>query len=144
MIEKITLIDTNVILRYLLKDNIDFYDTVVIFFENLKIGTEKAIILESVLTECVYVLIKFYKIPKDETIRQLYELLCYKGIVNKDKKELKDALIFFSEKNIAIVDCILWAKAKNNNMELLTFDKILQKCKQSSKVAAKEKGANHE
>jgi predicted nucleic-acid-binding protein len=128
MIENTKLIDTNVILRYLLKDNIDLYDKIVDYFENLRLGIEKAIILECVLTECVYVLTKFYKMPKDEAACKLHDLFCYKGIVNKDKKELKESLLMFSNKNMAIVDCILCIKAKSDNMELLTFDKILKKC----------------
>ena len=120
--------DTNTILRYLLKDNITQYDTASNFFEKVRSGNEKAIILESVLVECVYVLTKFYKVPKDESSVRLQELLRYKGIVNKDKKELTEALTMFADKNIDIVDCILCVKAENYNMALFSFDKDLKGC----------------
>ena len=120
--------DTNTILRYLLKDNITQYDTASNFFEKVRSGNEKAIILESVLVECVYVLTKFYKVPKDESSVRLQELLRYKGIVNKDKKELIEALTMFADKNIDIVDCILCVKAENYNMALFSFDKDLKGC----------------
>lgn len=119
--------DTNTLLRYLLKDDIRLYEEASKLFEKVRVGDEKIIILESVLVECVYVLIKFYKVPKGEVSKRLKELLCYKGILNKDRKELIEALTLFAGKNIDIVDCILCVKAKNYNMILFTFDKNLKK-----------------
>jgi len=78
--------DTNTILRYLLKDDPAQYNTTSSFFEKVRLGDEKAIILESVLVECVYVLGKFYKVPRDVLSNTLQELLRYKGITNRDKR----------------------------------------------------------
>jgi predicted nucleic-acid-binding protein len=121
--------DTNTILRYLLKDDIKLYEESTKFFEKVRVGNEKIIILESVLVECVYVLTKFYNVPKAETAERLKELLLYKGITNHDKKALVAALTMFATKNIDIVDCILCEKAKGYNMSLFTFDEDLKKCK---------------
>lgn len=119
--------DTNVILRYLLEDNPGLYKRAKELFENVRVGDEKAIILEGVLVECVYVLLKFYKVPKEETAAKLKGLLHYKGIVNDDKEELIEALTVFTEKNIDIVDCILFVKARHNKMALFSFDEKLNK-----------------
>lgn len=59
--------DTNVLLRYLLRDDAAQYAKAEAFFADIRIGKEKAVILESVLVECVYILIKFYKVPRGET-----------------------------------------------------------------------------
>lgn len=129
MIESVKkLPDTNTILRYLLKDNIRLYEESRKLFEKVRVGNEKIIILESVFVECVYVLTKFYKVPKYETAEGLKELFYYKGILNKDKKELIEALTMFTNKNMDIVDCILCVKAKSYNMSLFTFDKDLKGC----------------
>lgn len=128
-----TLTDTNTILRYLLKDSKALYEKANVFFEKVRVGEKKAIILESVLVECTYVLIKFYKIPKEEVTRELIDLLHYKGIVNSDKKELIDALIMFKEHKKDIVDCILWAKSQNYNMGVFSFDKHLKDHKNALK-----------
>lgn len=118
--------DTNTILRYLLRDNLSLYETAVKFFEKVRTGEEKAVILESVLVECVYVLTKFYKVPKAEASLKLSELLHYKGIANDDRDELTEALTTFAGKpSLDIVDCILCAKAKKSNMSLFTFDEAL-------------------
>jgi len=119
--------DTNTILRYLLKDNEQPFQKAFAFFENVRKGQEKALILESVLTETVYVLMKYYNVPRREISDKLKEFLLYKGIVNNDKKELIHALDIFSSSNLAIVDCILCAKAKGKGYELFSFDEKLNK-----------------
>ena len=119
--------DTNTILRYLLNDNIRLSKTARNFFEKVKKGEEKIVILESVIIECVYVLVKIYSVPKKEVAEILIKLLSYKGVANSDKKELTDALSLFAKKNLDIVDCILCEKAKNQKMPLFTFDKNLKK-----------------
>lgn len=121
--------DTNTILRYLLKDDIKLYEESSKFFEKVRVGNEKIIILESVLVECVYVLTKFYNIPRAEASERLKELLHYKGMQNNDKKELLGTLTMFANKNIDIVDCILCEKAKSYNMPLFSFDEDVKKCR---------------
>jgi predicted nucleic-acid-binding protein len=119
--------DTNTILRYLLKDNRELFQKAFVFFENVRKGQEKAIILESVLTETVYVLIKYYNVPREEISNKLKEFLLYKGVLNDDKEELIRALDIFSSSNLAIVDCILCAKARNAGFEMFSFDDKLNK-----------------
>lgn len=118
--------DTNVILRYLLADEPHQHEKAARFFEKVRTGEEKAVILESVLVESVYVLTKFYKVPKEEAAVKLRELLRYKGIVNADREELVEALSLFAEKpSLSIVDCILSVKARKSKAALFTFDEAL-------------------
>jgi len=119
--------DTNVLLRYLLRDDALQYAKAEAFFENVRVGKEKAVIIESVLVECVYILMKFYKIPKREVADVLAVLLQYKGIANTDRKTLVEALRTFAEQNLDIVDCILLARAKQGKGRLFSFDKALNK-----------------
>ena len=46
--------DTNTIIRYLTKDEPSLYEKASVFFESVLAGDEKAVILESVLVECIY------------------------------------------------------------------------------------------
>lgn len=123
--------DTNIILRYLLKDELHLYEKARRLFEKVRVGDEKVIILESVLVECVYVLTKFYKVPKKEASAKLKELLHYKGIANDDRDAIIEALTIFSNKSLDIVDCILCAKARIYSMTLFTFDERLIKAYES-------------
>jgi predicted nucleic-acid-binding protein len=100
-----------------------------IFFEKVRIGDKRAIILESVLTECVYVLTKFYKIPRQRAVKELIMLFHYKGIINPDADSLIKALQIFSKSSIAIVDCIIITKAEKPNYDIYTYDKKLIKIK---------------
>jgi len=123
----VNLPDTNTIIRYLIKDDMNQYLIAEAFFTKVLTGEERALILESVLVECIYILMKIYKVPKEEASVSLIELLHYKGIQNRDRNELITALKLFSEKNLDIVDCILSARAKKSDYILFTFDKDLKK-----------------
>jgi predicted nucleic-acid-binding protein len=129
--------DTNVVLRYLLKDVPDQYGRAEKFFEDVRTGKAKAVILESVLVECVYILLKFYKVPKRQVAESLIGLLQYKGMANRDKADLVAALQTFAQQSIDIVDCVLLAKARHGTGRLLSFDKDLNKLGQISTDAAR-------
>ncbi len=119
--------DTNIIVRYLVKDNITLYTKAKDFFDKVKDGSEKAVILESVIAECIYVLTKIYQVPKDKASNSLIDILHYKGIANDDQKELIRALTLFLQRGIDIVDCILCAKAVGSGDNLFSFDEELNK-----------------
>ena len=119
--------DTNIIVRYLVKDNITLYTKAKDFFDKVRDGSEKAVILESVIAECIYVLTKIYKAPKNKASNSLIDILHYKGIANDDQKELIRALTIFLESGVDIVDCILCAKAAGSGDNLFSFDEELNK-----------------
>jgi len=119
--------DTNVVIRYLVKDDIELYEQAKTFFDKVKTGEESALILESVVAECVYVLTKIYKVPKEKTADSLKNLLRYRGIINEDRADLIKALTTFAERSLDIVDCILYAKAKDTDASLFSFDEDLNK-----------------
>jgi predicted nucleic-acid-binding protein len=117
--------DTNAVLRYLLKDDQAQFEQAEHYFESVRTGQEKALLLESVMVECVYVLTKFYRVPKGEAADSLSALLRYKGFVNNDKDSLLEALALLASENIDLVDCVLVAAASHNDMKLFSFDKKL-------------------
>ncbi|MDP3111311.1 MAG: PIN domain-containing protein [Thermodesulfovibrionales bacterium] len=124
--------DTNTIVRYLVADDAALHAKAKDFFDKVKNGSVKAVILESVIAECIYVLTKIYKVPRDRAARSLIDLLHYKGIANNDQQELIRALTLFSERGLDIVDCILCAKAAAAGDHLFTFDTDLQKLSQQA------------
>ena len=119
--------DTNAIIRYLMRDDEPLYLKAKEFFDKVKNGSAKAIIIESVIAECIYVLTKIYKVPRSMAAESLIDILHYKGIANDDRKELIQALALFSERNIDIVDCILCLKASGAEVCLFSFDDELNK-----------------
>lgn len=119
--------DTNAIMRYLVADNPALSSKAIEFFDKVKNGSAKAVIIESVIAECVYVLTKIYKVPKQRAAESLIDILHYKGVANNDRQELIKALSLFSERGLDIVDCILCAKAASAGDNLFTFDADLIK-----------------
>ena len=119
--------DTNFILRYLLRDNEEHFAETSDFFEKVRVGKESALISESVLVECLYVLTKHYKVPRVEAAKSLAGILIYKGIVNSDSDLLSKALTLFAESTLDPVDCILLQRSAIEGHALRTFDKALLK-----------------
>lgn len=119
--------DTNTIVRYLVADNPALHEKAKEFFDKVKHGGAKAVILESVIAECMYVLTKIYKVPRDRAAGSLIDVLHYKGIANDDQQELIRALTLCTEHGLDIVDCILCAKAASAEGHLFTFDADLNK-----------------
>ena len=128
--------DTNILIRYLTRDDEPLYARAKEFFDKVKEGSMRAIIIESVIAECIYVLTKIYKVPKNKAAGSLIDILRYKGIANQDQKELIRALTLFSERNLDIVDCILCVKAAGSNTSLFSFDSELNKMSDSQLIAA--------
>lgn len=124
---KLVLLDTNVIIRYLLEEETEHGKSARNIFNKIESGAVKAIILDAVFTECVYILEKVYKVPKPLIIESLGSLLQYKGLNMDNKAELIQALEYYKDTNLHIVDCLLAANAHVHHIELFSFDAELLK-----------------
>ncbi len=122
-----TVLDTNVILRYLLNDHPKYFQIADAFMQKIKCGDATAYIPESVLAECVYVLLKVYKVPKSKVCDVLAQVFRYQGISQENRSLLLASLALFSEHNVDIADAIVHATAQEQKWELLSFDRDLQK-----------------
>ena len=120
------LIDTNVILRYILNDN-----------ENMAIEAENiikngAITLPEVLAEVVYVLKRVYEVEKVDIVNALLDILNEVEVEHHDT--IVRAVQIFSESNLDFVDCILIAYHEVEGIEVFSFDKKL-----NNKLSTKNK-----
>ncbi len=118
---KVYLIDTNIVLRYLLGDHPEFSPKAEAFMVDISKGVKKAEILDVVIVECVYVMEKYYEIPKTEIVEKLSGILNFSGIVNPDRSEILEALLKYENSNIDIVDCILAARSSPEKV-VISFD----------------------
>ena len=131
--EKVYLIDTNVILRYLLGDHPEFSPKAEAFMGNIAEGTKKAEIFDVVIVECIYVMEKYYQIPKSEISTKLSGIMNFSGIVNPDRSEILEALLKYNSTNIDIVDCILAAHSSPEKV-VVSFDKDMKKLKAVNEI----------
>lgn len=116
-------LDTNVILRYLLQDCEQF-----IIQSKEYIEDNKTYIRNEVFAEVVYVLNKTYQVPRSEIANILKELLSINDIEVDSKEVIILAFEIFQTKNIDFVDSLLCAYSKVLKINVVSFDKKLNKC----------------
>lgn len=124
--KNIKLIDTNIIIRFLVGDNNDLYEKSKDIFYSLETDELPVVILESVFAETIFVLSKVYKVERPKIKMLLDSIIDLKGVKNKNKDILKKSLEIFSYNNIDIVDALLCAN-HNSNTEILSFDRDIEK-----------------
>ena len=122
------LIDTNIIIRFLVGDNEEHLRLSIEYFKQIESRQIQVEILSGILMEAYFVLTKFYKIDKSEVIQDLKTIICFEGVINKDKAILIEALNIIEHKNIDFVDALICAKCKLQNYKKLSFDKDLNGC----------------
>jgi len=122
------LLDTNVIIRFLIGDDEGFLQKSIEYFKNIESTKIKVEILETVLMEAFFVLTKFYKLPKKDVILDLKTILSFDGVVNSNKTILYEALSIVENKNIDFVDALICAKSKLQGYKKLSFDSDVKKC----------------
>ena len=128
IVNKLWLPDTNTILRYLLWDQPLLAEEASRFWEDVREGRKKALLLESVLMECVYVLQRFYKVPRPEIAEQLQGLLAYEGLMDSGQKALfQGALRNYTSYSLDFVDCLLMEYQKQGKGAVFSFDGKLNK-----------------
>lgn len=131
--KKVYLIDTNIILRYLLDDHKVHSPKAKAFMAEVFEGTKKAEIPDVVIVECIYVMEKYYEISKNEIVEKLSGILNFSGIVNSDRSEILEALLKYGSTDIDIVDCILAVHSSSEKV-VVSFDKDMKKLKAVSEI----------
>ena len=118
------LIDTNVIVRFLIGDEDPKYKNLYNFFVQLEQGKIQVELKLIVLFQVIFVLTSFYKIPRPRVAEVLTDLLKYRGIKIKEKKTIKRMLFLWKEHSLDFVDCYLLAllEAEPQNV-LYSYDK---------------------
>ena len=113
------LIDANVILRYLLSDHPEYSE------KARKVIAEGDYTLPEVIAEVVYVLKGVYKVGRDEISNTLIDFMDEVAIDNQEVITL--ALSLYAETTLDFVDCILIACHRITGVDVISFDKKLNK-----------------
>lgn len=130
---KPAVLDTNIILRYLLGDDQRLSLSASETIAKVRDGEQQVAITVAAVIECVFVLQKTHKVPRSQVATNLEEIIRFKGASGDDLPLLLDALATYRASNFSIVDAILLATAKRLGGELLTFDQQLAKRLQEMK-----------
>ena len=113
------MIDANIVLRYLLKD-----DEVLYSFAKKYIN-KNSILLVAVLAEVVYVLNKVYHIERINIVRELKNFA--KEIKYEEENVSLRTLDYYGNTKLDFIDCYLIARKEILNNEIITLDNNLLK-----------------
>lgn len=114
-----TLVDANIVLRYLLRDDDAMFQ---VAEQTIRNG---AFLLPEVLAEIVYVLLGVYSIPREELASQLQILT--KEVQSEHPEVLDSALATFGSTKLDFVDCLLAAYSKHLGDKVVSFDRKLNR-----------------
>ncbi len=124
----IYLLDTNIIIRFLVGDDENFLEKSTAYFKDIETAKLQVEILEGVLMESFFVLTKFYKLPKKDVILDLKTIISFDGVINVNKTILYETLTLVETKNIDFVDALICAKSKLQGYGKLSFDNDVKSC----------------
>jgi len=116
------IIDTNIVLRYLLNDHEELSKKAVEI-----ITTGEALILSQVVAEVVYVLKGVYNLERQEIVEALMSVVKMDNIHFENEDIINLALSEYASTSLDFVDTILIGYRKIEGREVITFDKKLNK-----------------
>ena len=117
-----SLIDANVVLRYLLDDHAELSQRAADILEQ-----QRVIMPMEVACEIVYVLQKVYMVSRNDIADQLTRLVQAELIYMDKSAVFLKALDCYRHSNFDFVDCLLWGYHHDEQQEIFTFDKKLHR-----------------
>jgi predicted nucleic-acid-binding protein len=126
-VNKRRLVDTNLIVRYLVQDNEKQAKTAGKLFDACDRGDVVIVALPAVLAECVFVLESFYEHPRGDIASALGKLISSPGVEISVPAIHLDALDRYRKTRVHFVDCVIAATAAAENMPVASFDRDFRK-----------------
>lgn len=124
---KLRLIDTNLIIRYLVQDHEKQAKAAEKLFEACDRGDLVVVVLPVVLAECVFVLESFHERPRGEIASALAALISSPGVEISDAAIHLSALNRYQRTGAHFVDCLIAATASAKDTPVATLDKGFRK-----------------
>lgn len=122
MSAKRRLVDTNLIVRYLVQDHEKHAKAAGKLFEACDRGEIEIVVLSAVLAECVFVLESFYEQRRADIAAALSTLISSPGVQISETTTHLDALDRYRKTKVHFVDCLIAAAAKAEDLPVATFD----------------------
>lgn len=116
------LIDTNLIIRFLVNDDPQKVSRVE---HLLKDKNNKNVLLDTVVAEIIWVLLSYYSLEKEEVVEKVRALI-HVDTIESNAFLINRALTIWENNVISYIDAYLAAVAELGNMTLYTYDKRLK------------------
>ncbi len=121
------LVDTNLVVRYLVQDHEKHAKAAGKLFDACDRGDVVIVVLPAVLAECVFVLESFYEHPRGHISSALGRLISSPGVEIGGATIHLDALERYRKTKVHFVDCLLAATAAAEDTPVATFDQDFRK-----------------
>lgn len=120
--KNIKILDTNMILRFLMRDNAEMAA------KSLEIiKKDQVFVTPEVVAEVVFVMQKVYKATREDIYNMIMSFMNISTVEVSEYSVLSKGLELFRDNNLDFVDCILCAYNLCYGYEVCTFDVKLQK-----------------
>jgi predicted nucleic-acid-binding protein len=116
------LLDTNAILRFLIGDDEPKAARATALMDRVERDEEWIEITDEVVTETVWTLESFYKVPRAETAQKMAALVSFAGVQVASRDVVLRALHWYASSGADFVDCLLAARSRERGVPLYTFD----------------------
>jgi predicted nucleic-acid-binding protein len=126
-VSKRRLVDTDLIVRYLVQDHEKHAKAAARLFDACDRGDVVVVVLPAVLAECVFVLDSFYQHARGDIASALGTLISSPGVVISEEAIHLDALDRYRKTNVHFVDCLIAATASAEKTSVATFDQDFRK-----------------
>jgi predicted nucleic acid-binding protein len=126
-VSKRRLVDTNLIVRYLVQDHEKHAKAAGKLFDACDRSDVVIVVLPAVLAECVFVLESFYEHPRGHISSALGRLISSPGVEIGGETIHLDALERYRNTRVHFVDCLLAATAAAEDTPVATFDQDFRK-----------------
>ncbi len=120
------ILDTNVILRFLVGDEPEHQKSAKLWFGEAEKGRRRILILPLVVAEAVFVLESFYKKSRAEICEAMEVFLSQRWLIVEEREALLGTFKFYKQ-GLHFVDSHLLALARTRGGKVLTFDIKLKK-----------------
>ena len=119
--------DANIFLRFILKDNPTQSQKASNYFHKAQMRQIELIFLPEVIAEIEYVLRKQYKETREKVAEVLSALAKPAYITIFNRSAILEALNFYKKTGVDFADSILFATAREQNAQVISFDKDFKK-----------------
>ena len=121
------IIDTSLIVRYLVQDHEKHAKAAGKLFDACDRGDVAIVVLPVVLAECVFVLESFYEHSRGDIASALGRLISSPGVEIVETVIHLDALNRYRKTKVHFVDCLIAATATAEDTPVVTFDQDFRK-----------------
>ncbi len=122
------LIDTNIFLRFLVRDDEKSAEDCRRFLQLVRLGKIKAFTTTINIIEMGWTLNSYYKLNKAQVLKALRGVINLRGLEIRDGYDLRSALSLWEQENIKFVDAII-SSLDGKDAKVVSYDKDFDRTK---------------